>query len=155
MGHRRHVLFVIDLLHILQLSMYFMPLHYPAPQILNHSPRNFQKSLYLQFEYFRYPQTGFDVFLTLIPNHPTWRRVIMQPWGVIGEKLLFMWSRDQCLAIQAFTKSLASEQSRDITLAAPEPCIHLVDCQFYNYVRERSERWYQQVRLRRFPLIQC
>ena len=35
-------------------------------------------------------------FTILIPNHPAWRlRVKVQPWGVIGEKLLFMWSRGQ------------------------------------------------------------
>ena len=27
-------------------------------------------------------------FSTLIPNHPAWRRVKMQPWGVVSEKLL-------------------------------------------------------------------
>ena len=50
------------------------------------------------FEYFGYSKKDSNVFLTLIPNYPTWRRVKMQPWGVMGEKLIFMWSRDQCLA---------------------------------------------------------
>ena len=61
--------------------------------ILNHSPMNFRKSLFLSI---------LDIwgliptyFLTLIPNHPAWRRVKMQPWGVMGEKLILMWSRDQ------------------------------------------------------------
>ena len=63
-------------------------------QILNHSPRNFQKSLFLSIlDIWRQVSTYFS---TLIPNHPAWRRVKMQPWGVMGEKLLFRWSRDQC-----------------------------------------------------------
>ena len=32
-------------------------------------------------------------FCSLIPNHPTWRRVKMQPWEVMAKKL--NWSRDQ------------------------------------------------------------
>ena len=27
-------------------------------------------------------------FSLLIPNHPSWRRATMQPWGVLGKKLL-------------------------------------------------------------------
>ena len=52
----------------------------------------------LIFEYFGYLKTDFDVFLTLIPKNLAWRRVKMQPWGVMGEKLHFRWSRDQCPA---------------------------------------------------------
>ena len=36
---------------------------------------------------------GSTYFCSLIPNHPTWRRVKMLPWEVMGEKLI--WSRDQ------------------------------------------------------------
>ena len=32
-------------------------------------------------------------FCSLIPNHPTWHRVKMQPWEVMAKKL--NWSRDQ------------------------------------------------------------
>ena len=36
----------------------------------------------LIFEYFRYLKMEMEVFLTLIPNHPTWRRVKMQSWAL-------------------------------------------------------------------------
>ena len=64
--------------------------------------KEFSEILIFEYFIFRFLKTGFDVFLTLIPitPHDEARRVKMQPWGVMGEKLIFMWSRDQCLAKQ-------------------------------------------------------
>ena len=77
-------------------TLLFCVMNPHCTQILNHSPRNFQKSLYLSISDI-WGQVS-TYFLTLIPNHPAWRRVKMQPWGVMGEKLLLRWSRDQCSA---------------------------------------------------------
>ena len=67
-----------------------------SAHVLNHSPIIFRKFLYSSiFDIWRWVSTYFSM---LIPNHPTWRRVKMQPWEVIGEKLIFVWSRDQCSA---------------------------------------------------------
>ena len=70
-------------------------LHKPlCAQILNYSQRNFL----FDFEYLRYWKKISTYFLKLIPNHPAWRKVKMQPWEVMGEKLVFIRSRDQCSA---------------------------------------------------------
>ena len=69
-----------------------------SSQILSHSPRDFQISLYLSiWDTWREVLT---YFWTPISNHSAWRRVKMQSWGVMGEKPIFIWSRDQCSAKQ-------------------------------------------------------
>ena len=70
-----------------------------ALPVLNRSPVGKVKNLF--FEYFRILREGSDVFFDADSewqNHPTWRRVKMQPWGVVGEKLLLWRSCDQCVA---------------------------------------------------------
>ena len=61
------------------------------PSVLNHSTlefRDFSKRAPGSWNYVRS-----TYFWTLIPNHPTWRRVKMLPWPVIGKKKLLR-SRD-------------------------------------------------------------
>ena len=61
------------------------------PLLLNRSPKFFKifcKQVQIIFHWARS-----TYFCSLIPNHPTWRRVKMLPWEVMGKKLF--WSRDQ------------------------------------------------------------
>ena len=54
--------------------------------VLNHSTFEFQDFSERAPRSYFYVQSMY--FWTLIPNHPTWRRVKMLPWKVIGKKLL-------------------------------------------------------------------